>query len=78
MSQTLTAAEFPMLKHLIWIMPILWLVGILTSFTVGGLIHILPVVSLILFFWRFSGEENTRPGDKAPRIKSSKPPKRNI
>lgn len=56
--------------------PLLWAAGLLTSNTFGGLIHVLPVVGIVLFFMKFSGEETTRPGDKGPRFKPSSNSKR--
>lgn len=41
-----------MLWTLICILLVLWLVGVLTSFTVGGLIHILLVVALVVLVVR--------------------------
>jgi hypothetical protein len=39
-----------MLWTLIVILAILWLVGVITSFTAGGLIHLLLVIALIVLF----------------------------
>lgn len=55
---------------LIALMPLLWIAGMLSSYTLGGVIHILPFLSLVLFMMKFSGEETTRPGDRGPRLKS--------
>ncbi|HLU83465.1 MAG TPA: lmo0937 family membrane protein [Trueperaceae bacterium] len=41
-----------MLVTIAVILGVLWLVGMLTSYTVGGLLHILLVVALILFIIR--------------------------
>lgn len=41
-----------MLWTLIVILAILWLLGMLTSYTAGGLIHILLVVALIVVVFR--------------------------
>ncbi len=34
------------------ILIILWLLGVVTSFTIGGLIHVLLVVAIIMFLIR--------------------------
>lgn len=31
---------------------VLWIVGVLSSYTLGGLIHILPVLAVVLFMIR--------------------------
>lgn len=41
-----------MLVTIAVILGVLWLVGMLTSYTVGGLLHILLVVALVLFIIR--------------------------
>ncbi len=41
-----------MLLTIAVILGILWLVGMLTSYTVGGLLHILLVIAAILFIAR--------------------------
>ena len=41
-----------MLETIIIIILVLWLVGLLTSYTLGGLIHILLVVALVVFIIR--------------------------
>ena len=38
-----------MLYGLILILVVLWALGLATSYTLGGLIHILPVVALVIF-----------------------------
>jgi hypothetical protein len=44
--------EATMLMTIAVILGILWLVGMLTSYTVGGLLHILLVIAAILFIAR--------------------------
>lgn len=41
-----------MLVTIAVILGVLWLIGMLTSYTVGGLLHILLVVALVLFIVR--------------------------
>ena len=41
-----------MLTIIAVILIVLWLLGIVTSFTIGGFIHILLVVAIILFLIR--------------------------
>jgi len=41
-----------MLWTLVFILVVLWLLGITTSYTVGGLIHILLVVALVIVIIR--------------------------
>lgn len=41
-----------MLVTIAVILGVLWLVGMLTSYTVGGLLHVLLVVALVLFIIR--------------------------
>ena len=41
-----------MLWTLVLILVVLWLLGIVTSYTVGGLIHILLVVALVVIVVR--------------------------
>jgi hypothetical protein len=38
-----------MLWTIILILIVLWLVGLLTSYTLGGLIHVLLVVAVVVF-----------------------------
>jgi len=40
-----------MLWTLIVILAILWLLGVITSFTAGGLIHLLLVIALIILVY---------------------------
>ena len=42
-----------MLWTIVLILGILWLLGILTSTTLGGLIHVLLLVALVVFVVRF-------------------------
>lgn len=46
------AKENDMLWTLCVILVILWLLGLLTSYTAGGLIHILLVVALVVLLLR--------------------------
>jgi hypothetical protein len=41
-----------MLETIIAILVILWFLGMLTSYTIGGLIHILLVIAVIVFIVR--------------------------
>jgi len=41
-----------MLMTIIAVLAILWLLGMVTSYTAGGLIHLLIVVALIAFVFR--------------------------
>ncbi len=41
-----------MLWTLVLILLVLWLLGIITSYTVGGLIHVLLVVALVVIIIR--------------------------
>lgn len=41
-----------MLETLLIVLLILWLLGVVTSYTVGGLIHILLVIALVVFVIR--------------------------
>jgi len=50
----------------------LWLVGIIFSVTLSGLIHLLPILAIVLLLRQFSGEKTTQPGDTGPRFKKSK------
>lgn len=40
------------------ILLILWLLGLITSYTIGGLIHILLVVAVVMFLVRIIRGEN--------------------
>ncbi|MCC6486927.1 MAG: lmo0937 family membrane protein [Candidatus Hydrogenedentes bacterium] len=41
-----------MLYTLIAILVVLWLLGLLTSYTMGGLIHLLLVIALLVIVYR--------------------------
>ncbi|MCC6696917.1 MAG: lmo0937 family membrane protein [Candidatus Hydrogenedentes bacterium] len=41
-----------MLYTLIVILVVLWLLGLLTSYTMGGLIHLLLVIALVIIVFR--------------------------
>lgn len=43
-----------MLQTLIIILVLLWLVGMVSSYTIGGLLHILLVVALVLLVVRLA------------------------
>jgi hypothetical protein len=45
-------AEDTMLQTLAVILIVLWLLGIVTSYTIGGFIHILLVVAIVLILLR--------------------------
>lgn len=47
-----------MLTTLAVILIILWVFGIVTSYTIGGFIHILLVIALIMILVRFIRGEN--------------------
>lgn len=47
-----------MLTTIAVILLVLWLLGLVTSYTVGGLIHILLVVAVIMFLIRLIRGEN--------------------
>jgi hypothetical protein len=44
--------EVSMLWTLCMILIVLWLLGMVTSYTMGGLIHILLVIAIIVFLLR--------------------------
>jgi hypothetical protein len=46
------AKEHPMLWTIVVILLVLWLLGMVTSYTVGGLLHALLVVALIVVIVR--------------------------
>lgn len=47
-----------MLLAIAAILVVLWLLGLLTSYTMGGFIHILLVIALIVFLYNvFSGRK---------------------
>ena len=65
-----------MLKIYIPVLLALWLIGIIFSITLSGLIHLLPILAIVLLLKQFSSEKTTRPGDTGPRFKDSKPARR--
>jgi hypothetical protein len=46
------SAEVNMLSTVIVVLLVLWLLGIVTSYTMGGLIHILLVIAIIIVLLR--------------------------
>ncbi len=44
-----------MLEIIAVVLLVLWLLGLVTSTTIGGFIHLLLVVSIVLFLVRFIG-----------------------
>ena len=44
-----------MLYTLAAVLIILWLLGLLTSYTMGGIIHVLLVIALIMVLFNFFG-----------------------
>ncbi|OGI95678.1 hypothetical protein A2917_00615 [Candidatus Nomurabacteria bacterium RIFCSPLOWO2_01_FULL_42_17] len=48
----------PMLETIAVILLILWILGLVTSYTVGGFIHILLVVAIVLFLVRVIQGQN--------------------
>jgi hypothetical protein len=44
--------EFIMLSTLITVLLVLWLLGIVTSYTLGGFIHLLLVIAIIVVLLR--------------------------
>jgi hypothetical protein len=48
-----------MLWTLLIILLVLWLLGVITSFTAGGLIHILLVVAVIVLVFNLLSGRNT-------------------
>ncbi len=47
-----------MLTTIAVVLLVLWLLGIVTSYTIGGLIHILLVVAIVIFLLRIIRGEN--------------------
>jgi hypothetical protein len=47
-----------MLSTIIVILLVLWVAGLVTSYTLGGFIHILFVVAVIMFLYRIIKGEN--------------------
>jgi hypothetical protein len=52
---TLISKEIIMLYTVAVVLLILWLLGLVTSFTLGGFIHILLVVAIIMVLLRIIG-----------------------
>jgi len=50
--QLLISGADPMLQTLAIILIVLWLLGLVTSYTMGGLIHILLVIAIIVILVR--------------------------
>ena len=50
------------LNHMLWtiavILIILWLLGVVTSYTLGGFIHVLLVLAIIVILVRLIGGES--------------------
>ena len=44
-----------MLETIAVILIVLWLLGLVTSYTMGGLIHALLVIAIVLLLFRFIG-----------------------
>ena len=44
-----TATEVPMILTLVFVCLLLWFLGLMTSYTLGGVLHILLVVAIVLF-----------------------------
>jgi hypothetical protein len=42
-----------MLNTIIIILVVMWLIGMLTSYTLGGLLHILLVIAVVMFLVNF-------------------------
>lgn len=48
-----------MLETLVVVLVVLWLLGLLTSYTLGGFIHVLLVLALVVFALRRFGGRRT-------------------
>ncbi len=46
------ATPFPMLETCAIILAVIWLFGLVSSYTLGGFIHVLLVASLIMILFR--------------------------
>jgi len=44
-----------MLETIAVVLLILWLLGLVTSTTLGGFVHVLLIVAIVLFLFRFIG-----------------------
>jgi uncharacterized protein DUF5670 len=42
-------AEDPMILMLVFVCLLLWFLGLMTSYTLGGLLHLMLVVAIVLF-----------------------------
>jgi hypothetical protein len=42
-----------MLNTIVIILVVMWLIGMLTSYTLGGLLHILLVIAVVMFLINF-------------------------
>jgi hypothetical protein len=47
-----TRKETAMLSTLIVVLLVLWLLGVVTSYTLGGLVHILLVIAIVVVLLR--------------------------
>jgi hypothetical protein len=47
-----TMGEIPMLETIAIILVVLWILGLVTSYTLGGFIHILLVIAIIVIVIR--------------------------
>ena len=54
MGRVSAPTETPMLQTLVIILVLLWLLGMVSSYTLGGLLHILLVVALVLLVVRLA------------------------
>jgi hypothetical protein len=50
---TNTKEVLPMLQTLAIVLLVLWLLGVVSAYTLGGFIHILLVVAVVMFLIRF-------------------------
>jgi hypothetical protein len=41
------------------VLPLLWLLGVITSHTIGGMIHLLPVLAIVAALIRVFRDEDT-------------------
>jgi F0F1-type ATP synthase assembly protein I len=47
--------KYVMLLRIALVLMLLWFVGILSSYTIGGILHILPVATFIMIVLHFDG-----------------------
>jgi hypothetical protein len=52
LQKKITDSYWVMLETIVVLLIVLWLLGVLTSFTVGGLIHVLLVIAVIAILFR--------------------------